>query len=346
MRFNPVPAVLLLLLVAGTAHAQPSISEIFGTVEDEQTVTVTGSGFGTKVPAAPYRWDDFEGGSVGTPITGWQTFSPPSSPPSYSDHGRTAGDQSVYQNFRNHYACALLIYPLPDFQRMYITGWWYNQTGGAPSRNVKLINWSGGTGYGNTTNPQNRTDLYPNISSGHLYTTDSSGNVNQAWQLGGDLHSGEWMRIERYVDIPGGETYIKRNLDVWADIDNASFYSGDDQYTLLLITHYFAKDQGTPTPWMDSYWSELYIDITPARVELGDAPTWNGCNVREIQIPFAWSPGSISFAVHQGAFGDDQTAYLYVVNEDEQHNAAGFPVTLGTQTERGDPPGQPGQPQR
>lgn len=346
MRFALTVVITSLIIGSAPAYSQPSVSEIFGSLDDTETVTITGGGFGSKVPAAPFRWDDFESGEPGTPVTGWQTFSPPTSPPSYDSKGRVPGDQSVYQNFRDHYACALMIYPLPSFEKMYVTGWWFNEVGGAPSRNVKLINWTGGQGYGNTENPQNRTDFYPNTGSGHLYATDSDGHVAQGWELSGDLYSGEWMRVERFVDITAGKSWIKRNLQMWADIEDANLYANDDAYTMLLITHYFAKDTGTPTPWMDSYWGELYIDTTPARVELGNADTWDGCTVREIQIPSAWSPTTISFAVHQGTFTSGQTAYLYVVNEDEQHNTVGFPVTIGMQSDPGDPPGEPGQPTR
>ena len=49
-------------------HASPSISNISGTFSSGQLITITGSDFGTKSPAAPLVWDTFESGSNGTAI--------------------------------------------------------------------------------------------------------------------------------------------------------------------------------------------------------------------------------------------------------------------------------------
>jgi len=343
MRLVLTTAIMILGLSA-QGWAQPAISDISGTVEEGQAVSMVGVGFGSKVPAAPFIWDDFQSGVPGTDIQGWRTYAP-ANEIQYSNFSRFTGDVSIYQNFRDHYANALMVSPLPDFDKFYVTGWWYNQVGGAPSRNFKIINLSGGDSYGTATTPQNRSDVYPSQGSGHLYASNSDGDVTQGWELGSNIHSGEWMRLERFVDIPDGRSWIKRNLQMWADIDNADFYSTTDRYNLLLITHYFAKDTGTPTPWMDSYWGELYIDTTPARVELGNASTWDACTVREIQIPTAWASEQVSFTVHQGSFIPGQTAYLYVVNEDEEHNTDGFPVSIGSLVDPG-PPTEPGTPTR
>jgi hypothetical protein len=347
MRFILAALLLTMVLGAGTARSQPDVSNLVGVVEDQQTVTITGSGFGIKSPAAPLKWDDFESGAIGTNLTGWSFTG---DPVVYStEQTRAPGHQSAYQNYTNSYARGLIMYPLPAFQKMYVSGWWYNEVGGAPSRNFKLINWSGGAGHGNATLPQCRTDMYPSTTSGHLDLMPTDGPETHDWGLSGNIYSGEWMRIERFMDVgtPGssnGETWLYRNLNEWASLNNVRVYNPGDIYTMLLITHYFARDTGTPTPWMKSFWDELYIDITPARVELGNASTWDACTRREIQIPSAWSQDSLTFTVNQGAFTPGQTAYVYVVNAAEEHNATGFPLTIGTTIDPGDPPGAPGQP--
>lgn len=352
---NPVRTIALLTLItlAAVAQAQPVINPVSGDLVDRTMVTIRGSGFGAKSPAAPFRWDDFESGAPGDPVANWQYHSTYQQyRPAYSvEKTRFPGAQSVYQHYMDgNYGCALLIYPLPDFQEIYISGWWYNEVGGGLSRNTKILNLSGGEGYGKSAPPQNRTDMYPSTSSGHMYTSTPSGESLHDYSLRGSTFPGEWMRLERYVDVGtvngnDGVSVIKRNLQDWARVEG-TLYSDASKYTLLLITHYFAMDTGTPRPWMKSFWDEMYVDITPARIEIGDAPTWNACTHREIQIPQAWDNGNITFQVNQGSFPSGQTAYLYVVDSNDQHSAAGTPVTLVRNTDDDGSPGQPGRPQR
>lgn len=78
---------------------------------------------------------------------------------------------------------------------------------------------------------------------------------------------------------------------------------------------------------VNSYWDDIYIDNSWARVELGDSPIYDSCRHREIQICSTWTDKSIRFKANQGGF-DPGTAYLFVLDE-ENHPSAGFPVTIG-----------------
>jgi gamma-glutamyltranspeptidase len=80
---------------------------------------------------------------------------------------------------------------------------------------------------------------------------------------------------------------------------------------------------------LDVYTDDTYIDTTRARVEIGNAPTWAQSNVREIQIPSAWSNSSITITINQGAFSNGDTVYLYVVDSNGNVNSNGYPVTIG-----------------
>lgn len=78
------------------------------------------------------------------------------------------------------------------------------------------------------------------------------------------------------------------------------------------------------------YYDNIYIDNSWARVEIGDQPTYDASTHREIQIPSVWSDGSVTVAVNRGSFNDG-LAYLYVVDENGDMNAEGFPITIGSQ---------------
>lgn len=53
--------ILIILLLTGTAYATPDVDPITGTLTHGESKVITGTGFGTKSPAAPVLWDDGEG---------------------------------------------------------------------------------------------------------------------------------------------------------------------------------------------------------------------------------------------------------------------------------------------
>jgi hypothetical protein len=149
---------------------------------------------------------------------------------------------------------------------------------------------------------------------------------------------GRWHRFERYIDLgtPGradGYSYVALDLETAQTISGGVFTSGDCGIDSVLIGHYFARDGvGTPRPWATRFWSELYVDTTPARVEIGDQPVFEDCTHREIQIPTGWSDGRIDVQVNQGTFTAGDTGYVFVV--DEHDNASdGYPVVFGDSAE-------------
>ncbi|MBM4131478.1 LamG domain-containing protein, partial [bacterium] len=73
--------------------------------------------------------------------------------------------------------------------------------------------------------------------------------------------------------------------------------------------------------WFDN----VYIDNTPARVEIGNAATYASCTKREIQIPSDWSATSITVTVNTGTLTGNN--YLFVIDE-EGVASNGYPITL------------------
>ncbi|MCD4791910.1 MAG: T9SS type A sorting domain-containing protein [Bacteroidales bacterium] len=87
-----------------------------------------------------------------------------------------------------------------------------------------------------------------------------------------------------------------------------------------------------------TYWDDMLVQVgTRSRVEIGDNPDWNYCTHREIQIPTAWSNNSITITANQGSFQDDDTAYLFVVDENGTVSN-GYPITISTGSTGNIPP--------
>jgi len=77
--------------------------------------------------------------------------------------------------------------------------------------------------------------------------------------------------------------------------------------------------------WVD----DVYVDTTWARVFLANGPTYSGATKITMQIPTAWSDGTISVQANTTDFPSGSTAYLYVIDKDGNVNQNGFPVTVG-----------------
>lgn len=76
-------------------------------------------------------------------------------------------------------------------------------------------------------------------------------------------------------------------------------------------------------------WDDIYIDNTPARVEIGDKPVWGDCTHREIQVASAWTNESITFNVNQGSFTAGEQAYVFVVDSTGSVSQGYGPISMG-----------------
>lgn len=347
---------VLFAFIAAPAFATPSITQLSGMMSDKTSVTISGSGFGTKSQAAPHKWDDFESGTPGSPVNGWYLSSALGANyvASYSTTiVRASGRKSAYQNFTdgNYNSVMALTDQSPGFRTIYISGWFYRQVGGAPSRNVKTWGLRGGPGFEENA-PNIRMDQYPNQNGGQITSleapsgvcnsTESASKIIQNdWGIGGDLFPNAWHRFEVWVNTDSAGS--NGEYTVWIDGAVRASLKGkivdhDCPFPMVMLQNYFATDTGSPTPWMRHYWDEVYIDRTRARIEIGNASTWTASSHREIQIPTAWSNNSISFKVNRGSFSSGDNVYLYVIDANGVPSV-GFPVTISSDS--GIPPSGP-----
>ena len=327
-------AVLILGGISENSFAAPpNITGVSGEIGHKQNVRISGNNFGSKQNGSPLKYDNFENGSAGRQVLGegsggWETTTSMGSSyaPSYSTGKvRYNGTQSLYQNFTdgnytNYIKLSQSTIP-SGTRKLYVSGWFNLETGGAPSRNTKILNMGACGGW------QTRLDVYPNNGSGHLYANDGryqdwSPNVSKALK-----NDGHWHRLEGWLDLGSGYRDVSMDLRKVAQI-SGSFVSNSCGLTYLLIGHYFATDSGSPRPWAKRYWDEIYVDTTQARVEIGDNADWDSCSHREIQIPTSWSNSSIEVRVNQGTFAKGANNYLFVVNEAGEVSG-GYKVTFG-----------------
>jgi len=316
-----------------------------------QPYVIMGSGFGTKATAAPVIWDSFDGGSDGDIIptsTGW------------TDEGvewQVAGKEPHYSTTRLHtpggLACKIrshcsdsLIdhYPCWDagglglgLTEAYLSYWVYlDHLSGAESHNIKLArlanvlagDWhSGQPFFGATRNGTAATDW-------NFYYHNGTALVG-AYDTAGTLTEGAWHHVEQAIRLsaPAGTANGTRS----SRIDGVRLWTPPDTGHLTLDVapdnpsfHHLwlagmCGDNGEPWSY-DIYYDDVYLDADQARVVLGDAATFDGCTVQEVQPWTAWADSEITVTVNRGSLPSG-AAYLYVVDADGLAQAA-RPVTV------------------
>ena len=334
-----------------------SISSVSGTWADGDTITINGSSFGTKSPAAPAYFSDFEDLVVGEMIEdGWSQPNDLTVGVLGTDAYAYSGSRSLMiDTYYNEHTFHQVIRDLgahsEDFYfatRLRIG----DETACGPGQfKAWMVSSSPGvytvdedTTYGS------RTTRMSNLF--HLYdgTPDYWGNTGYITYSGATLDGGslgrysrpditsygfsmnEWMSIENTIigsSSSGSDdgVYLMQRVGHGEDLDNqtdvVTWIDGDAFYRYVMIgqTWLITYD-------CDIYYDDMYIDITAARVMLGDNSTWGACTVRDHQIPTLWSPTSIQVEVNNDSFSADDTAYLFVVDADG-NVSDGYAITIG-----------------
>jgi hypothetical protein len=349
--------LIMLIIIFGSfsAWAAPSVTGISGTVSNGQSVTISGSSFGSKSPAAPYLWDTvdnisaYSGVSTGTAVPvgsgyPWSANNSTSYPVMINKTSqlrgvRTANYQAGSGGSNPNCSGMTLGYPTatnPGGNYLYVTWWLYRgysdsdvaSTSNKHLRAIDATSWPGNYEMSLTTNVG--CYLYDADTSTYLSGTTNGGSGNIHSWPGWPVPS-TWGREELLVNssspaftvgTPG--TYLPGTGD--GNYDTLSSSGG--MTSPLIYVDGIGWDIDTSINGA-TYFGEIYIDNTWARVEACDASTWTARSHCEIQIPSAWSASSITATVNQGSFATGTTVYLYVLDSTNTPNASGLAITIG-----------------
>lgn len=304
-------------------------------VRHGDSITITGAGFGTKPSAAPWLWDDFEGGAANQPLStgGWEHYWSASHPiyagggyasaqaahtpmPRAADNFNTAGRKGL--NTLEAYYSYRFRYDVVDGSFA---------TDGAF---IKLLRSNADPDF-YRSNPRFYTSLFPAAGQVNAGYSDAAAGIDQIQWANADMASGTWHRLEvyyRYSNPAGtanGELHAWLNGQRFANYTNVVTRSAASSARVIdnFLLPFMADRLFNLA--LNVYVDDVYVDRTQARVEIGDASTWAQCTRREVQIPTAWSDGRIGVRVHRGSFAPGERAYLYVI--DASGNAgAGIPL--------------------
>ncbi len=346
----------LAIFFALPALAAPSITGLNGQFAHEQSINISGSGFGAKTTATPSVWDNFESGNAGDavedklPIMGpaWSIGASLGNPSYSSDTVRQGSQKSVYIPFgHNMYRNYLSIFSESD--EYYFTFWSRFSSPESGDRNWKPY----------YIYPTSIPDLVPHQALGiwgpsgggwRLSAASPDGTGDGFWGPGNELIDDIkdiWIRFEIYIkqsspNQTDGATAVKIHYDYetpvikGAENNSMKTRSDDAKYGTINIGEYYGSGGSVATVYLD----DVYFDTTRSRIEIGDAPIWDSCTHREIQIPSAWSESSVAFTVNQGSFSSGEQAYLFVVDENGDVSE-GYPITFAGSSEDTTPPASP-----
>jgi hypothetical protein len=344
-------AILFLCITILTLfYSSPCFSEIqglTGNMDDGQEITLSGSGFGTKSPAAPILWESFENGVSGQSITNssnWTIY--PSESTNGGLYNTTAsnnGNQSAYSrvtgpnvtgsmgafNTSNYFLST------PQSQ-LYYTYQWRFTSSGDDYAVVKM---------GRMNTGANRYNGDGNLAISSFNPLASAGTY-AFYEVGGSYADQEyvinptdsvWARHELFKknSTPGvanGAVWVAVDGNAEIDSPNAMTRAADNSelHTSIILGLMAAnmRSNGDIRMWVD----DVYVDNTLARVELCPGSTWASRGVCSIQIPSAWSSTSVTATVNTGNFNTGQAAYLYVVDRYGvvSGDGDGFRVEIGS----------------
>ncbi len=351
MKSHKGPLIMLVILLscllprhAGSASG-PVIAGISGTLAHGSSITITGTGFGTKIPAAPLIWADFENatGSGQTPAaqspsTGtilYQsalTATPPTGVPhsTYAVRGTPTTAGGVKQNVRLY---ANIGIPGTDkfflfVRRYYDHARYWDSDATHMVANYKVFRPDYNDG---------ETDFVLTYMLGGGLRVTNDGVPPNPWAQNVAPMPGfpvvqTWHR-EEYQMYHGTVDNTDATVKHWQDgllLVDMTFpgltTAKPGLWTIMDVQNYWSDANGSPPEGAYVYFDDFYLDTSWARVMLGDAATFAACTHREIQIPTAWADGSVTVQVNGGTLNSLKNTYLYVIDADGNTNTSGFPL--------------------
>lgn len=335
----------IIFLSTTGVSAAPAISSVGGTFSNGQAVTITGSGFGTKVPAKPYLWADFNNSLNPTNlgiVTAWTAVDNlawnPSEGISGSGCAKAANNSGVWTLRIDASGFAWNDYA----QKMYL----YRKT----KRNFAITNTLNWKVWRLWNDPWGTPDIYIQVGNGNVAVESLEG-------AGGYLQEGNTSEGSLNEARGPVGTYFTEEIILQSNTSSTSsdgklwFYvNGNDvghmpyrdysdkvlylkrsaSHTMRINFPVHGVKANITFPSDYRFWADdVYLDTTWARVMIGNASTLSMSTIKEIQIPTEWSSDSIGIVVNTGVLQAGVNAYLYVVDATGSVNTYGYAITIG-----------------
>ena len=344
----------LIFAWSAIGQATPTISGVTGTVTHGNSITISGSGFGTKSPVKPMIWANFESGadpdSSLSRYTAWDGVYNFTRTAGVGVGGGYAMQSYTFVGQEQNFT-GVIYAPIFPFNSVGQKWYLYRKS----ARNFAVtddMNWK------NFRPHYDPAGFYTQIGNGNL-SEEASGAIGYMCPQQSPLSStctdsitmaqirgnenGNW-NTEQYISRSntsgqqdGFFQYIvngRKAIELpYFDYAQKNWYHGTGAAVDFGVVHDVSAN--TPDPPNGSWTKDdnIYLDDSWSRVMLSNRSTWGTASsgpLYEIQIPTAWSDTSITAQVNVGELTGGSTAYLYVVDASGTANASGYSVTIGS----------------
>lgn len=336
--------------------AAPSVIGISGLFIHGQSVTISGSGFGTKSPAAPLVWNNHESCTSGVDIVvgcGYDDEDSDGSKAyiqtdrSYGQGTKSArmnyatGRDSMFPRIGNNIPGGAL--------EVYATYQTYYTRYAGPGDSTFIFKWSrGGANPPYSGSPRFYETIRPGVDL-NLRSFDAGFNTSTGttWaQNDADYSLGQsgnkWNRVEYHYKLSNPAGTANGAFEQWVNstkninlVDRVTRLSSESGKTIdYIMTPFDGSDSyGTENGyyfWMD----DTYIDITLSRVEICSGSTWTTRGKCDIQLPTTWDANGqkIVITINQGAIPISSHRYLYVSDSSGNTNSNGYAIIFNSST--------------
>ena len=344
--------LLIFLILPSLVFSAPNIIGVSGNVSEGQTITISGNSFGNSGPNIVLH-DDFEKGTVDNSISilnnsanigHWETLG--GTEQTYSNENFVSGAKSMKIDWTESYGSGPgMSYSNVQNSDIFLSWWQYmpinaNVPGtfgpeaGLPNWKWFWIGdqtdgWPWGSDYVTTCLSNENCDGIIGV-----FPADDLGNPEReggTW-FGTSFVKGVWIRVSVAMKNATSGGYIwNQELSsngnfVKFDLTNIVTAHNDDPWNILTLPGFGRED-----PTAALYIDDVYLatgNAARARVEIGNASTYNSSTNLTLLAPTSWSSGEIEATVRKGSFSNSTNAYLYVTDSTGAVNVNGYPITI------------------
>jgi hypothetical protein len=338
-------AFLMLAALGIASHsnaATPSISSVSGSLSMNSSLTVSGSNFGSHNLQVEWTGSTIDSGTVGADFSKSRWFNDEgwANAKYASDASHSGKSLKCIVDGTTNYNCEFgyqLTSSVLANQTLYVT-WWVRKDSQDNTGQWKMLRASGNRTI--VDGPQQLVLFNWNPVSGggakQVVVDPGQSNDQSFWPPDTVFAWGDnkWYRQELLIRASSIGT---RNGSATLNrYDGASFFSYNTGNILTSVTSSYAYNyvifqnyNGNGMTGSSIWFDDIYIQATPARLELCNASTWASRTHCEIQVPTSWTNTTITFLGNRGSL-QNGTAYLYVIEQTGTANVNGYPVTITT----------------
>lgn len=330
----------LLVLASTSVFPNPAISSTSGEIKDGDTITISGSKFGSRDAV-----DEFLGGSSGhieqtsegqdSSFGNWRIADGNGNDAAAfvtSDNARSGDKTWVIDSDYNGSVRYDYGSEIPENTDIFVSWWVRFDINDGDSGQWKMFRLSHHNDIQDSGTEITMFNWFGGNGDQLIIRPDSCPEGSNAVSYYGGIYpdvENRWMRIDQYVHTSNKSEKDGYNATVLLD-DNVQksmwssssdpepkypfvySYTSDLRYRWFIWQNYRGNGLDNLKIWMD----DIYIQVGSfARVELGNAATLQDSNIREVQRVNSWGATEVKIEFNQGGFGSDDNVWLYVIDE-------------------------------